>query len=248
MPKFSVLLPAAGRSSRFGGKRKKTFIELKGRPVWVRSAEYFLNRDDVAQVIVIVSPDDMEFFKDKFKANLAFMGIELAEGGAERMDSVKNGLDMVNDDVDFVAVHDAARPLLTKQWIDSLFAAAIKHGAVVPAVPISSTIKRVDLNNNIQDTVSRDGLWAAQTPQVFRRDVLVEAYERFGAEPATDEAQLVARTGQSVKVETGWPMNIKITTNADFRMAEALLGALPKARGYDGLNPLGDDDLAGMFG
>lgn len=248
MPKFSVLLPAAGRSSRFGGKRKKTFVELKGRPVWVRSAGYFLNRPDVAQVIVIVSPEDMEFFKDKFKANLAFMGIELAEGGAERMDSVRNGLNMVRDDVDFVAVHDAARPLLTKQWIDSLFAAAIKHGAVIPAVPISSTIKRVDSSNTIQDTVAREGLWAAQTPQVFRRDVLLEAYERFGNEPATDEAQLVARTGQAVKVENGWPMNIKITTNADFRMAEALLGVLPKVTGYDGMNPLGDDEFGGLFG
>lgn len=244
----AVIVPAAGRSSRFSlQNKKKTFIELKGRPVWVRSVEAFLNRDDVAQVIVVVSPDDMEFFKDKFRANLAFMGIEIVEGGAERMDSVKNALDRVKAGVKFVAVHDAARPLIVKPWIDSLFAAVRESGAVIPAIPISSTIKRVDSQETIQETVSRDGLWAAQTPQVFRREVLEDAFARFGSEPATDEAQLVARTGQTVKVVMGSPMNIKITTNDDFRMAEALLPALPKGKGLRRLHPFADEQPAGLF-
>ncbi|MDA1017390.1 MAG: 2-C-methyl-D-erythritol 4-phosphate cytidylyltransferase [Planctomycetota bacterium] len=244
----AVILPAAGRSSRFSlQNKKKPFIELKGRPVWVRSAEVFLNRDDVAQVIVVIASDDMDFFREKFRANLAFMGVEIVEGGAERMDSVKNGLSRLKDGVKFVAVHDAARPLIVKPWIDKLFQEARQSGAVIPAIPISSTIKRVDPSNTIRDTVSRDGLWAAQTPQVFRRELLEDAYARFGNEPATDEAQLVARTGHDVKVITGSPMNIKITTNDDFRMAESLLSALPKDKAFRRLHPFADEQPTGLF-
>ena len=112
MPKFDVILQAAGNSSRFATQqsKKKVFVELKGRPVWVRTAELFTNRDDVVQTILVVSPDDLEWFKDKFRPNLAFMDIEIVTGGAERADSVMNALARVRADVDFVAVHDAARP------------------------------------------------------------------------------------------------------------------------------------------
>ena len=243
MPKFAVILPAAGKSSRFSNQRKKVFVELKGRPVWVRTAEQFLNRDDVAQTILVVSPDDLEWFKDKFRPNLAFMDIEVVTGGAERADSVMNGLVRVRADIDFVAVHDAARPLIVKEWIDNVFRAAEQHDAAILASPVTSTLKRVDANQSIESTVSRTNLWAAQTPQVFRRQLLMDAYAKRGNLQATDEAQLVEQIGHPVKIVPGSALNLKITTQEDFRIAEHLLDALPKEKLPGFLHPFDDERL-----
>ena len=103
MSRFAVILPAAGKSSRFAVQqsKKKVFVELKGRPVWVRTAEAFVNRDDVVQTIIVLSPDDIDWFKEKFRPNLAFMNIEIVAGGAERADSVRNALARVRADVAF---------------------------------------------------------------------------------------------------------------------------------------------------
>src|SRR5580698_1391723 len=156
MSKFAVILPAAGKSSRFSQNRKKVFVELKGRPVWVRTAEQFVHRDDVVQTILVISPDDLEWFKEKFRPNLAFMDIEVVTGGAERADSVLKGLSRVRADIDFVAVHDAARPLIVKDWIDKVFQAAEKHDAAILATPVTSTLKHVAANNSIEGTIPRD--------------------------------------------------------------------------------------------
>jgi 2-C-methyl-D-erythritol 4-phosphate cytidylyltransferase len=192
------------------------------------------------QTLVAVAADDMEWFKNKYRPNLAFMDLEIVEGGAERADTVQQALARVKADVDFVAVHDAARPLLVKDWIDKIFAAALQHGAAIPAIPVSSTLKRVD-GKRIAETVSRDGLWQAQTPQVFRRELLLEAFAKRGDFRATDEAQLVERIGVDVAVIEGWPMNIKITTQQDFQLAEALVNALPKDKGLKSLHPFADE-------
>jgi 2-C-methyl-D-erythritol 4-phosphate cytidylyltransferase len=169
------------------------------------------------------------------------MNIEIVPGGRERTESVQNALEKVRDDIDFVAVHDAARPLVVKGWIETVFNAAIKHGAAIPATPISSTIKRVDGQKLITETVPRDNLWAAQTPQVARRDWLVEAFAKRGSFVATDEAQLLERAGRKVAIVEGAPMNIKITTQDDFRMAEALCESLPKDRPLKSLHPFADE-------
>jgi 2-C-methyl-D-erythritol 4-phosphate cytidylyltransferase len=241
MASFAVIVPAAGQSSRFGdSRRKKPFIELKGRPVWVRAVEVFSNRDDVKQLLIVVSPEDIDFFKEKFQANLAFMAVEIVAGGKQRADSVKNALARVKADIDFVAVHDAARPLMVKQWIDKVFTAAEQSGAAIPATPISSTIKRVE-NGRIVETVPRDKLWAAQTPQVFRRQLLLDAYSRWDGSEATDEANLVERIGHPVTIVEGSPLNIKITTQEDFKMAEALLGVLPQEKSLRALHPFADE-------
>jgi 2-C-methyl-D-erythritol 4-phosphate cytidylyltransferase len=243
MSKFAVILPAAGNSSRFQQQnRKKVFVELKGRPVWVRTAEYFVNRDDVVQTLIAVSPDDLDWFREKFQANLAFLNIQIVAGGKERVDSVQNALVKVRDDADFVAVHDAARPLLAKAWVNEVFAAAEKHGAAMLAIPVTATLKRVDQNQQIQQTVDRAGLWAAQTPQVFRRELLRDAFAKRGSLAATDEAQLVEKLGRPVHVVPGSPLNIKITTPDDFRMAEHLLDALPKEKPLGALHPFADKD------
>lgn len=242
MAKFAVILPAAGKSTRFSQyKRKKPFVELKGRPVWVRAAEVFVSREDVVQTIVAVAPDDLEWFKEKFRPNLAFMDVEIVAGGAERADTVQNALARVRPEADYVAVHDAARPLLVAEWIDKIFQAAIEHGAVIPAVPEANTLKRVRGDGTVEETIPRQGVWEAQTPQVFRRQLLLDAYAQRGSFAATDDAQLVERLGQTVKVIEGWPMNIKITTAASFKMAEALVDALPKPT-LRSLHPFADED------
>jgi 2-C-methyl-D-erythritol 4-phosphate cytidylyltransferase len=243
MSRFAVILPAAGKSTRFNlQKRKKAFVDLKGRAVWLRAAELFVNRDDVIQTLVVVSPDDLEWFKEKFAPNLAFMNVEIVTGGVERADSVRNALARVRPDAEFVAVHDAARPLLVAEWIDRVFRAAEKTGAAILATPVTSTLKRARPDGTIEETVSRTGLWAAQTPQVFRRELLLEAYSRQGTLQPTDEAQLLEQLGQSVALVDGSPLNIKITTNDDFRLAEVALEALPKPKTLRALHPFADEE------
>jgi len=242
LPKFAVILAAAGKSTRFGNpQRKKPFIELKGRPVWVRALEPFTKRPDVAQRIVVVSPDDMDWFKEKFRPNLAFMAVELVAGGRERADSVQNALAHVSEEIDYVAIHDAARPLVSSQCIEAVFAAAIDKGAAIPASPISSTIKRVE-NGMILETVPREQLWGAQTPQVFQRQLLLQAYAQRNNFVATDEAQLVERLGQPVSVVESSPINMKITTQDDFRMAEVLIDKLPASTPFSLLHPFAEDN------
>ena len=119
MANYAVILPAAGKSSRFHDKHyKKVFAPLGGRAVWLHAAEKFVNRDDVKQVILVVSPDDTEYFREKFGANAAILGIEVVEGGHRRSDSVAAALARVSSDADFVAVHDAARPCICDEWIE----------------------------------------------------------------------------------------------------------------------------------
>lgn len=249
MSKFAVIVAAAGQSSRFGSsstREKKVFKEIKGRAVWLRSVEAFINRDDVAQMIVVVSPEDIDWFKEKYAANLAFLTFDLVAGGTERADSVLNALAKVRSDIDLVAVHDAARPLITKQSIDDVFHAAKASGAAILTTPVSSTVKRVD-GSTITETVPRDGLHEAQTPQVFRKDLLVDAYAQRGDRTATDESFLVEQAGHAVAAVPGSPLNIKITTQEDLRTAEALLAILPRGQALDALNPLADEGPKWLF-
>jgi len=122
-----------------------------------------------------------------------------------------------------------------------VFDAAVKHEAAILATPVTSTLKRVDADQAIEKTVSRTNLWAAQTPQVFRRQLLLDAYAKRGSYQATDEAELVERLGVTVKIVPGSPMNLKITTPDDFHIAEHLLEALPKDKRIGFLHPFADE-------
>lgn len=244
MPKYAVILPAAGRSSRFHDKNyKKPFAPLANRPVWLYSAEKFLGLGDVKQVILVISPDDREYVEFKFAANLAILGVQLVEGGAQRADSVERALARVTPECDMVCVHDAARPLLAGEWIDNVFTAAEKSGAAILAIPVAGTLKRVGGDKTIEETVSRERLWEAQTPQVFRRDLLMEAYSKRDGFDATDEAQLVERIGVKVSIVQGSSINFKITTQEDMRLAEHALKALPKPKLAGPNHPFAGDDL-----
>ena len=243
MSRFAVILAAAGKSSRFRDPHyKKPYAPLDNRPVWLHSAERFVNRDDVKQLIVVISPDDRELFQTKYAANVAILGLDIVEGGAERPDSVARGLARVKPDSDFVAIHDAARPCLANEWIDRVFAAAEKTGAAIMAIHVRSTLKQVGKDGVIRETVAREQLWEAQTPQVFRRQLLLYAYAQRGSLSVTDDAQLVERLGHPVTVIEGSPINVKITTKEDLRLAEHALKALPKPKLLGPLHPFADDD------
>lgn len=241
--KFAVILPAAGGSSRFKHQHyKKQFAPLSGRAVWLHTAERFVNRDDVGQVILAISPDDRETFADKFGSNIAFMDMDLTTGGATRAETVEKALAKVKPELDYVCVHDAARPCVAEDWITRIFDAAEQHEAVIFALPIAGTIKRV-ANHKITETVDREGLWEAQTPQVFRKQLLLDAYAKRGDFAATDEASLVERLGVDVHVLQGSPINLKITTQEDLRLAEHTLKAVPKPKAFGPAHPFKDDDI-----
>ncbi len=243
MAKFSVILPAAGRSRRFKDKHyKKPFAPMDNRAIWIHAAERFINRDDVIQTILIIAPEDREDFNFKFASNVAILGIEVVEGGKERADSVANALEKVKPEADFIAVHDAARPCLVDPWVDKVFQAAQNSGAAIFAIPVAGTLKRVGDDHKIEETVERRDLWEAQTPQVFRRELLIEAYAKRGDFSATDDAQLVERLGHPVTVVHGSPINMKITTKEDLRLAEKALKALPKPK-LGPIHPFADDDM-----
>jgi 2-C-methyl-D-erythritol 4-phosphate cytidylyltransferase len=268
MSTFAVILPAAGQSRRFHDKAyKKPFAPLGGRAVWLHSAERFLNRTDVKQVIVCIAAEDRDLFNMKFGANIAILGVQVIEGGEHRTDSVQRALERVNDEIDYVAVHDAARPCIADPWIDAVFEAAQRDGAAILAAPVQATLKRAAQQGagskeqgaessptpssslpaprslHISETVSRDGLWEAQTPQVFRRDLLIEAYAKRGRDQVTDDAQLVERLGKLVTIVPCSQLNIKITTRDDLKLAEQVLKVLPKPK-LEGFNhPFSDENL-----
>src|SRR5438132_4023343 len=166
MAAFAVILPAAGRSSRFRDKDKKPFVNLDGRAVWLRSAELFVARADVSQCIIVIAPEDQELFRRRYQANLVFMNVDIANGGAERFESVANALALVKPEVDFIAIHDAVRPCLAEGMVSAVFTKGEQTGAALLAVPITDTIKQTDVKQRVQQTISRKGLWLAQTPQV----------------------------------------------------------------------------------
>jgi 2-C-methyl-D-erythritol 4-phosphate cytidylyltransferase len=221
---FSVILPAAGKSSRFGGREKKPYVSLDGRPVWLRTAELFVNRPDVVQLLLVISPDDRELVERRYAANLMFLDIQVVDGGAERFESVANALARLKPAADFVAVHDAVRPCVPPAVIDAVFAAAGQHGAALPGLAVTDTLKRVAADR-VTGTIPRDGLWQAQTPQAFRRDWLEAAYARRGElkDAITDDAQLVESIGHPVRVVPGSPFNLKITTTDDLKLAGQFL-------------------------
>jgi 2-C-methyl-D-erythritol 4-phosphate cytidylyltransferase len=237
--KFAVILAAAGKSTRFGDPfSNKVFVNLNDKPLWMYAAEKFSARNDVEQILIAISPDDKEQFNEKFAGNAAMLGIQAVLGGAERADSVRNALREVRAEIPYVAIHDAARPCIAEQWIDKVFAAAQKSKAAILATPCSSTLKRVDKDSRISETIPRERVWLAQTPQVFQCDLLREAYAVHpDASSATDEASLIEALPGEVKekfgcvgvtVVEGSPLNIKVTTKSDLKFASLAVKALPR--------------------
>lgn len=218
----AVILPAAGSSRRFGGCESKLFARLAGQPVWWHSANRLRQQPQVGPIVMAINPADRARWEAEFSEQLGSLDIQLVDGGRERCDSVLAAMENVGESP-FVAVHDAARPLVSDELLQRLFGAAAEHPAVILAVPVQGTVKRTDPNRTVQATVNRENLWEAQTPQLFSRQCLIDAYQRWRGWPITDDASLVERSGQAVHVVLGSPTNLKITTVDDLAIAEAIL-------------------------
>lgn len=242
MAKFSVILPAAGKSSRFRDKEKKPFVNLDGRPVWLRTAELFISRDDVIQTLLVIDPEDEEMVRRRYQANLAFLNIGLVHGGSERFESVANALKKVHPDADYVAIHDSVRPCVTTELIDQVFARAIGMGAAILALPLGDSLKRCNAADPvfIEQSLPRERLWLAQTPQVFSKELLLKAYNSI-PRGATDDSQVVESSGVKVSAVSGSSSNIKITSKEDLFLAEAILKSRPKPKGNHSAHPFADD-------
>jgi len=228
----AVIICAAGASRRFGGKRKKPFVDVAGRAVFLRSVELFANRDDVKEILLAIAPEDEELVKVKWGPNLKFFNVKICFGGAERFDTVSRALELVKDDIDLIAVHDAVRCCVKSEWIDACFATAAKTGAAIPACPVAATIKEAS-DNMIMQTIDRDRLWEAQTPQVFEALLLKKAYENLKTldkSKISDDSQLVEALGHKVSIVETDSSNIKITHKTDLAIAEAILKTQPKLK------------------
>lgn len=243
MSRFAVIVAAAGSGTRFqSGNQKKTYAILGGKPVWQHSVERFADREDVSQIVIVVSPEDESWFKQVYRELLILFKADVVAGGAERSDSVENALSMVRPECEFVAVHDAARPCASNSLIENAFSTARIHGNATPAVPVSSTLKRSADGKRVDQTVDRSELYQSQTPQVFRVDELRSAFRSRGKLQPTDEAQLFESLDMPVFLSVGCPMNRKITSQQDMDFAMTVLHVLDQTnRGpvrFDG--PIGD--------
>jgi 2-C-methyl-D-erythritol 4-phosphate cytidylyltransferase len=225
-----VIICAAGASKRFGEKRKKPFVDANGRAVFLRSVEIFSGRDDVKQILLAISPEDEELVNVKWGANLKFFNTQVCLGGTERFDTVQKSLELIKDDIELVAVHDAVRCCVKAEWIDKVIAEAAKAGAAIVACPVVATLKEVK-DNAIIKTIDRNGLYEAQTPQVFKAELLRKAYgnlKNLDKSKISDDAQLVEAIGGKVSIVETDSSNIKITHKADIVIAEAILKSRPK--------------------
>lgn len=211
----SAVIVAGGSGSRMG--RPKQMLPLGAKPVLVRTVEAFLQTPEIKEIVVVTPPENRAELQKRFP------GIVFADPGKTRLLSVKNGFLKTSAASQLVAVHDGARPLVESAHISACLQAARQYGAAVLAVPVKDTVKVCE-GGFVQNTLDRAVLWAAQTPQCYRRPVLAEALEKFGQEEgATDESQLVEKLGIKVRVVPSSYKNNKITTPEDLIFAEALL-------------------------
>ncbi len=227
---IAAIIVAGGKGRRMGASMRKQYLDLAGTPILLHTLRRFLACPSFDRVILAAPPEDFVYIQGQLLGTLASgYRVELAAGGDERQISVSNALDTLGDDFQgLIAVHDGVRPFVSSEEMARVLAAAEKKGAAILAVPAFETLKRVD-GDIITGTLSREGIWMAQTPQVFEADLLRRAHgsaakaKVFG----TDDASLVERLGHPIHVVTGSRCNIKITTPDDLSLAALFLPRYP---------------------
>ena len=211
---------------RLGSDVPKAFVKIAGRTMLYYTLDTIRQVSSISEVVIAI-PNG---FENAARAEVAASGLDvpvkITVGGIERQDSVRIALELTSAESDLVIVHDAARPLATPAIFEACLIAATRVGAAIAAIPVSDTLKRVT-DSAITATIARADLWQAQTPQAFRRELLVAAHQRAVSEKivATDDADLVERTGARVEVVAASTENIKITTRSDLAIVEAIIAS-----------------------
>ena len=223
----SAIIVAAGQSRRMGGDTSKQFILIDGVPVIVRTLKAFEIAERIREVVIAARQEDIPQMYALIQDYEITKVKQIITGGETRQESVFRAIAQVDENADFLAIHDGARPLIRPQEIDLAVSAAVEHGAAALGVPVKDTVKQVDADGKIVDAPERSTLWAVQTPQVFSRALYLRAAEQAGEAAAqlTDDCQLIERTGAPVYLVRGAYANLKITTPEDVFAAEGILRA-----------------------
>lgn len=218
----SVIIVAGGSGSRMNMNINKQFIKINEKEVIAHTIDKFYKNEYIDEIILVVKEDEIDYFKENIIKKYGYKDIKIALGGKERQDSVYNGLKIVDKNCDMILVHDGARPFVSKEIIKKAVTETKK--ASVVGVRVKDTIKVVS-NNEIINTPNRNTLWAIQTPQTFKYDLLKMAYEKAYEENfyGTDDSSLVENLGEKVNIIEGSYENIKITTKEDLNMAYQII-------------------------
>ncbi|MBO3079780.1 2-C-methyl-D-erythritol 4-phosphate cytidylyltransferase [Mammaliicoccus sciuri] len=218
---FTTIIPAAGQGKRMGTKINKLFLEINGETIIRQTVAVFQEIDSCEQIFIAAHPDEVELMEEHLKDFSKVAGI--IPGGQERQHSINEVLKILID-TEVVMVHDGARPFITQEKIDQLYQDALTKDAVILAVQAKDTIKQV-INGVVEHTYDRSTMWQVQTPQAFKRDIILKAYEQAEAQNylGTDDASLVERAGCKVHISNGDYDNIKITTHEDLIIAHSIL-------------------------
>ena len=225
----TAVIVAAGKGTRMNLDVNKQYIEIRGIPVLVRTLQAFESCGIINEIVLVVNEADIMYCKQEIIDSFRFGKIKsIVCGGKERQQSVYNGLAGADKSTDIVVIHDGARPFITEECIAESVRDALEHGAACAAVPVKDTIKTADQGNFIESTPDRSKLWAIQTPQAFKYDLIMKAHEsaRHDGFTGTDDAVLIERLGHRVRLVMGDYLNIKITTQEDLIFAEAIADGL----------------------
>ncbi|MFH1199004.1 MAG: 2-C-methyl-D-erythritol 4-phosphate cytidylyltransferase [Candidatus Omnitrophota bacterium] len=222
MSSVSAIVVAAGKGLRLKSKTAKPLINIDGKPAIIYALRVLNKEPRVKEIIIAANPDNIQGIRKVVKKYRINKAKKIILGGARRQDSVFNGLKVAEGDM--VLIHDAGRPFIDSKIVRFSIAQAQKSGAAIVGVPVKATIKAVGSSQAlvVRATLDRSRLWEIQTPQVFNKDLLLEAYRKFGNEKVTDDASLVEKLGKKVKIVLGSYNNIKITTPEDLVLAQAI--------------------------
>ena len=232
--KVHAIIVAAGKGNRMRGSVRKQYIALDGIPILGRTLNIFDSCSKVNQIMVVVPDEDLDFCRNEILTPAKLQkDVHLIAGGLERQDSVYNALKIIEPDEGIVIIHDGVRPFVKQEHLAACITGAAKLGACILGIPAFDTVKKVNPENEIIQTHKRDTLWLAQTPQVFEVKLIKKAHEKAKQEGfrGTDDASLVERLGEAVKIIPGSRSNIKITNPEDLNLARAIIKEWPNEAG-----------------
>ena len=231
MKHISAIVVAAGKGLRFKSKLPKPVAKLNSKPIIIYSLEIISKHPLISEIILVVNKENQKAIVRETRNYHIGKIFKVVTGGRRRQDSVHNGLKEVDKKADFVLIHDAARPLIDSRILSSVINEASSSGAAIVGVPVKATIKKatrpqghkVTSKAIVKETLDRNSLWEIQTPQVFDKNLILKAFDKFGKIHVTDDAMLVEKLGRKISIVLGSYRNIKITTPEDLSLAEAIL-------------------------